>query len=111
MRSSLVISEIALALVLLVGMTLCARSLEHASKVDLGLDPNQIWVAGFRLPPTGYDDNFVLNSGGKSLAVAARVFEPRTGRVMEVLTSEPGVHNPRRLETGGSDFDTPAGHD
>src|SRR5439155_19655040 len=56
-RSSLVISEIALALVLLVGMTLCARSLEHAIKVDLGLDPNQIWVAGFRLPPTGYDDN------------------------------------------------------
>lgn len=39
----------------------------------------------------GYDHNFVLNSGGKSLALAARVSEPRTGRVMEVLTTEPGV--------------------
>jgi len=41
--------------------------------------------------PKGYDDNFVLNSGGKSLALAARVREPGTGRVMEVFTTEPGV--------------------
>jgi aldose 1-epimerase len=41
--------------------------------------------------PVGYDHNYVLNSGGKSLGLAARVFEPRTGRVMEVRTSEPGV--------------------
>ena len=41
--------------------------------------------------PGGYDHNFVLNSGGKSLALAARVSEPKTGRVMEVLTTEPGV--------------------
>jgi aldose 1-epimerase len=39
----------------------------------------------------GYDHNFALNSGGKSLALAARVHEPTTGRVMEVLTTEPGV--------------------
>jgi aldose 1-epimerase len=41
--------------------------------------------------PVGYDDNFVLLSGGKSLALAARVYEPKTGRVLEVLTTEPGV--------------------
>ena len=41
--------------------------------------------------PVGYDHNFVLNGGGKSLALAARVYEPGTGRVMEVLTTEPGV--------------------
>lgn len=41
--------------------------------------------------PKGYDDNFVLNSAGKSLALAARVYEPKTGRVMEVLTTQPGV--------------------
>jgi aldose 1-epimerase len=39
----------------------------------------------------GYDHNFVLNSGGKSLARAARVEEPKSGRVMEVWTTEPGV--------------------
>jgi aldose 1-epimerase len=39
----------------------------------------------------GYDHNFVLNSGGGSLALAARVEEPKSGRVLEVLTTEPGV--------------------
>ena len=40
----------------------------------------------------GYDHNFVLNrQGGGPLTLAARVAEPGSGRVMEVLTSEPGV--------------------
>ncbi len=39
----------------------------------------------------GYDHNFVLTSGGGALALAARVYEPKSGRVMEVLTTEPGV--------------------
>jgi aldose 1-epimerase len=39
----------------------------------------------------GYDHNFVLNSGGKSLALAARAYEPTSGRVMEVHTTEPGI--------------------
>jgi aldose 1-epimerase len=39
----------------------------------------------------GYDHNFVLNSGGRSLARGARVYEPTTGRVMEMWTDEPGV--------------------
>jgi aldose 1-epimerase len=41
--------------------------------------------------PPGYDHNFVLNGGGKGLALAARVYEPESGRVMEVHTTEPGV--------------------
>lgn len=41
--------------------------------------------------PRGYDHNYVLNSGGKKLALAARVEEPKTGRVMEILTTEPGL--------------------
>jgi aldose 1-epimerase len=41
--------------------------------------------------PVGYDDNYVLNGGGKTLAFAARVFEPISGRVMEVQTTQPGV--------------------
>jgi len=39
----------------------------------------------------GYDHNFCLNSPGGSLALAARVSDPRTGRWMEVLTTQPGV--------------------
>jgi aldose 1-epimerase len=39
----------------------------------------------------GYDHNFVLNSPGSSPSLAARVTEPQSGRVMEVLTTQPGV--------------------
>lgn len=39
----------------------------------------------------GYDHNFVLNSGGGKLALAAIVEEPKSGRVMEVWTTEPGI--------------------
>lgn len=40
---------------------------------------------------SGYDHNYVLNSGGGSLALCARVYEPASGRLMEVYTTEPGV--------------------
>jgi aldose 1-epimerase len=33
----------------------------------------------------------VLNAGGKGLALAARVHERKSGRVMEVHTTQPGV--------------------
>jgi aldose 1-epimerase len=39
----------------------------------------------------GYDHNFVLRSGGGAMALAARVEEPESGRVMEVWTDQPGI--------------------
>ena len=40
----------------------------------------------------GYDHNFVLNKQHpKELALAASVFEPTSGRTLEVYTEEPGV--------------------
>jgi len=39
----------------------------------------------------GYDHNFVLNSEDGSLAKAATVREPKSGRVMDVFTTEPAV--------------------
>jgi aldose 1-epimerase len=50
----------------------------------------------------GYDHNFVLNKGGKGgkggrggtegePTLAARVYEPSSGRVMEISTTEPGL--------------------
>ena len=42
--------------------------------------------------PKGYDHCFVLNKAGEdSLSLAARVEEPRSGRVMEVYTTEPAI--------------------
>lgn len=39
----------------------------------------------------GYDHNWVLNKGTNDLALAARVYELKSGRVLEVLTTEPGL--------------------
>ena len=41
--------------------------------------------------PNGYDHNYVIDNGGKNLVLCARLSDPKTGRVMEVLTTEPGV--------------------
>ena len=39
----------------------------------------------------GYDHNWVLNKSGNALTKAAEVYEPKTGRVMGVWTTEPGM--------------------
>ena len=39
----------------------------------------------------GYDLNWVLDNPEGSLTLAARVYEPTTGRAMEVYTTEPGI--------------------
>jgi aldose 1-epimerase len=56
--------------------------------------PNPI---GARFPllgghPGGYDHNYVLRkTQAGALELAARVYEPQSGRVLELSTSEPGV--------------------
>lgn len=42
--------------------------------------------------PVGYDHTFAINGDGKSMALAARVFDPQSGRAMEVTTTQPGMH-------------------
>ncbi len=69
-----------------------------------------------QLPPRlgGYDHNFVINKGGKDLVLCARVRDPRSGRVMEVSTTQPGVqiytanHIPQFKGIGGAVFTKPA---
>lgn len=39
----------------------------------------------------GYDHNYAINRSGPGLVRAARVVEPKSGRTMEVFTTEPGV--------------------
>jgi aldose 1-epimerase len=60
--------------------------LDFTQPKKIGEHLNQI-----KADPVGYDHNLVLNSGGKKLALAAKVYEPKTGRTMEMSTTEPGV--------------------
>jgi len=39
----------------------------------------------------GYDHNWVLDAKGGALAEAAQVYEPNSGRVLRVLTDQPGI--------------------
>jgi len=67
---------------------------ELAPVKDTQLDFTTSALIGARineLKPRFYDHNFVINGGGKSLVLAARARDPRSGRVMEVRTTEPGV--------------------
>ena len=39
----------------------------------------------------GYDHNWVLNKKDAEMSLAASVYEPENGRVMEIYTTEPGI--------------------
>lgn len=69
---------------------------ELAPVKGTGLDFTQPTPIGARIGDymsfaKGYDHNFVINGGGGKLAPCARVEDPRSGRVMEITTTEPGV--------------------
>jgi aldose 1-epimerase len=51
----------------------------------INLDDEQLKLAG------GYDQNWVIDKSPGKLGVMARVYEPTTGRVLEVLSTEPGM--------------------
>ena len=57
----------------------------HAIGERIGATDQQIQFGG------GYDHNWVLNGNMGTLRPAARVVEPKSGRVLEVQTTEPGV--------------------
>jgi len=52
---------------------------------DIGQDNEQLAYG------LGYDHNFVLDRDGKGMQLAARVYEPISGRVLEISTTEPGI--------------------
>ena len=41
--------------------------------------------------PGGYDLNYVLNNQTGNVALAAKLHDPSTGRIMEIWTDEPGI--------------------
>jgi aldose 1-epimerase len=58
----------------------------HAIGERINADDEQL-----RLGHDGYDHNFVIDGGGIGLTEAAEVYDPESGRVLQVLTTEPGV--------------------
>jgi aldose 1-epimerase len=88
---------------------------EIASVKGTPLDFTQPTLIGARIEQlkpriNGYDHNFVLKPSSGSPALCARARDPKSGRVMEVLTTEPGVqlytgnHLQNVVGTGGVKF-------
>lgn len=66
---------------------------EIAPVAGTPLDFTEAVAIGARIDqvPGGYDHNFVLNDTSRELHLAARVSDPKSGRVMEIHTTEPGI--------------------
>ena len=56
LRTALVVSQVAMAFVLLVGTTLIVRSLEQARRADPGFDPRQVGSIVLDVKAGGYDE-------------------------------------------------------
>ena len=54
LRNSLVVTETALALVLLIGAGLCLQGLRQARRTELGLDPDHVLTANLQIGMNGY---------------------------------------------------------
>ena len=57
----------------------------HSIGARVNMDDEQLKFGG------GYDHNYILDRAGKGLEKAAEVYEPATGRVMEIFTEEPAI--------------------
>jgi aldose 1-epimerase len=57
----------------------------HAVGERIAADHEQLRFGG------GYDHNFVLDHGGRTLARAATVVDPSSGRTLDIHTTEPGI--------------------
>lgn len=66
---------------------------EVASVAGTPLDFGSPHAIGERIARVegGYDHNYVLRGGGGTLALAARVEEPESGRVLEIRTDQPAI--------------------
>ena len=68
---------------------------ELKSVKDTPLDFTKPMTIGSRIKQItdigGYDHNFALNGKAGKMKLAAKVYEPTSGRVMEIQTTEPGV--------------------
>jgi len=58
---------------------------------DTGMDFTKPMTIGSRIEQVGgYDHNYIIKKQPGEFATAATIYEPQSGRVMEVLTDQPG---------------------
>lgn len=73
------------------GFTPVSSELIPTGEIQSVQDTNMDFREGRPIATGGYDHNFVLMNYDGSLRRAARLYEPNSGRVLEILTTEPGM--------------------
>lgn len=73
------------------GFTPVSSELIPTGEIKSVEDTNMDFREGRPIATGGYDHNFVLMNYDGSLRRAARLYEPNSGRVLEILTTEPGM--------------------
>ena len=73
---------------------------DHSTSSPVSIDEPLMTTDTFK----GYDEDFVLNSQTGALAAAATLISPKSGRKVEVWTTQPGLH----LDTASSFDGLPA---
>lgn len=112
LRSVLVITEIAVALVLLTAAGLLLRSFQKMSAVDLGFRPEHVTTAGYALPQKEYSTQAEIDGFNKRVLEQLRQLPgveaagltstiPATGAGIEAFVVE-GYADPRRPGHGGA---------
>jgi predicted permease len=112
LRSVLVITEIAVALVLLTAAGLLLRSFGKMSAVDLGFRPEHVMTGGYTLPQKEYSTQAQIDSFNRRLLEQLRQLPgveaagltstiPATGAGIEAFVVE-GYVDPRRPGHGGA---------
>jgi predicted permease len=89
LRRSLIVAEVALAVVLLVGAGLMIRTVQHLAAIDPGFNPSQVLTARVSIPRAGPDDG----DTPAPLAVPARVLLERV-RALPGVTAASLVSDP-----------------
>jgi predicted permease len=72
LRGTLVLGEVALALVLLVGAGLLIRSFEKLTRIDLGFEPSRVLTYNLTIPSAKFPDRTLLPPVYRSLLERAR---------------------------------------
>ena len=73
------------------GFTPVSEDLIPTGEIKPVVDTPMDFRDGRAIRSGGYDHNFVLNDWDGSLKSAVRLYEPVTGRVLEILTTQPGM--------------------
>ena len=73
------------------GFTPVSKELIPTGKIEAVKNTRMDFRESRPIAAGGYDHNFVLNNYDGSLKPAARLYEPNSGRVLEILTTQPGI--------------------